>query len=85
MPRWTFSMTVWALLLFGCGAGDHRSPIAVDRSCARRLALGLIDGGVGRCVDDARRRMFGDCRGNGVRIANIGFRMGQPYQVMTGR
>ena len=53
------------------------SAIAVDLESAVGLALGLVDGGVGRGADDALSRMFGDCRADRVSVANIGLGMGQ--------
>src|SRR4249919_574572 len=61
------------------------SAIAVDLESAVGLALGLVDGGVGRGADDACRGMFGDCRADRVSVANIGLGMGQSYEVTTGR
>ena len=69
---------------FACAAccGQHRSAVAVHLKGARLVALGLVDRGIGRGIDDDRRRVLGDCRGDCLRIANIGVAMGQCHHVV---
>jgi len=62
--------------------GEHRGAVAVHLKGARLVALGLVDRGIGRGIDDDRRRVLGDCRGDCLRIANIGVAMGQCHHVV---
>ena len=67
---------------FAACCGQHRSAVAVHLKGARLVALGLVDRGIGRGIDDDRRRVPGDCRGDCLRIANIGVAMGQCHHVV---
>ncbi len=63
--------------------GEHARAVAIDAEGYLLLLLRLVNGGIGRSIDNARGSMLAECCPHGAGVANIGRLVAQSEHGMS--